>query len=457
MASNGNGSPSPALSGRPSAKSPSFDVTSPVLERVRTSAAYAERRQKLLADIRDGLEDHVRKMEGRARQAVAHASAVAQASRAQEAECLERVERLEDRIRGLQRTKREYAAELRAFQISSEAKREELEKKLDVLRRAVGEAQRQKLLAQEEQQHYERLRDAEKRRYELAEAQLKDFTANVEFRFQEAVASLQAAVQERKRWADEQCALNEKRIREASRRAEQTDVSPFLCRATESAEKSSVMECAASDVAVAVPKFPCDLELGVAVLAASAEARLQQTVEQQDAAEVPLEELPMHACGEGYTSIHTQSSTAAQSASEGNDESSIGGQRDALGTESASHVTRIFSPAEARVKHVLLDGVCATAASASSAPSAKAPARSHEPTTSAKAPHPIAAPASSVESNAPSESPRKELSPTPVPTPSLVPVSALRQSASVILPERKLIDDFSCSTDAFATIFTPRR
>ncbi|KAG5496044.1 hypothetical protein JIQ42_02930 [Leishmania sp. Namibia] len=204
------------------------------------------------------------------------------------------------------------------------------------------------------------------------------------------------------------------------------------------------MECAASDVAVAVPKFPRDLELGVAVLAASAGARLQQTVEQQDAAEVPLEELPMHACGEGYTSIHTQSSTAAQSASEGNDESSIGGQRDALGTESASRVTPIFRPAEARVKHALLDGVCARAASASSAPSAKTP-------------HPFAAAASSVKSNAPSESPPKELSPTPVQTPSLVPMSARRQSVSVILPERKLIDDFSCSADAFATIFTPRR
>ncbi|KAG5471524.1 hypothetical protein LSCM1_01617 [Leishmania martiniquensis] len=458
MACNGGGSLSPAPRMRPSVEVPPFDVTSRVLESVSTFAEYAERRHELLTGIRDGLEDHVLKMEERARQAVARASAVAEASRAQEAECLAYVERLEDTIRGLQRTKKECAAALNAFQITSEEKRQELDREFDELRRAVEEARRQKLLAQEEQQHYELLRDAAKRRYERAEASLKEFTAKVELRFQEAVASLQASVQQRKRWADEQCARYEERVREASRRAEQNDSSTVVCMPTENAKRNAIVKCATSGTAVAVTKFARDLELDLAAPAASAAAQLQHIVGQQDTGEVQLEDLPMHTSGEGGGSIRALGCSAASSVSEGDGESEMGkGQREALEAVSLSGVTRTSSAAEARVGHALLDRVYAAAASASSAPKAKTPARPHESPTRVATPQPIAAALSPVRPTTSPRNSRQEVSPTSAETPSLVPVPTGRQSASVLRPERKLINDFSCSADAFAALFTSRR
>ncbi|CBZ29362.1 hypothetical protein, unknown function [Leishmania mexicana MHOM/GT/2001/U1103] len=455
MASNGRGSPSPAPLKRQSAKKPAFNVTSPALARLSTFAEYADRRHELLADIHDGLEDHVRKMEERARQALAHASAVAETCRAQETECLEYIEGLEDRVRDLHRAKRECAAELKALQTSTERSRQSLEKELHDLRKAVEETRRQQLLAQEGQQHYEMLCDAAKRRYELAEAYLKDFTAKVEFRFHEAVASLQVAAQERKRWADEQCALNEKRVRDAALQAEQSDFSAFLCRATEDVEETGAVKPAEQCAAAVEPKLMRDLKRDVVALAASVAARLQLIVEQQSAAEAGLDGLPPCITGEGCDSIYALCRAAARSTLEGNQESWKRDQQAACEAVSVSHATRTLSGLEVTVKDALLE-LCAAAASASSTPSAKAHACLHEPPTGAAAPLDISAANASVSSSASPPSPGKERPPIPVQASSL-PGSSRRQSESVTFPERRLIEDFSWSTDAFATIFTPRK
>lgn len=455
MASNGRGLPSPAPLRRQSTKKLASNVTSPVLASLSTFAEYADRRHELLAGIHDGLEGHVREMEERARQAVAHASAVAEACRAQERECLEYIERLEDNIGDLHRAKRECAAELKALQTSTERGRQELEKELHDLRQAVEEARRQKLLAQEEQQHYEMLRDAAKRRYELIEAYLKDFTAKVEFRFHGAVASLQATAQEWKRWADEQCALDEKRVREAALEAEQSDFSALLCRATKDAERTGAAKPAEQCAAAVEPQLMRDVERDVAALAASVAARLQLIVEQQSAAEAGLDRLPPRITGEGCDSIHAFCRTAAESTLARDQENWKRDQRKSCGAASVSRATRALGTLEVTVKQALLD-LCAAAASASSTPSTKGPACPHESSTGAAAPLHIRAANASVSSSAPPSSRGKALSPTPVKT-SSSPGSSHRQSESVAFPERRLIDDFSCSTDAFATIFTPRK
>ncbi|AYU81519.1 hypothetical protein LdCL_310039500 [Leishmania donovani] len=455
MTLSGRGSPSPAPLRRQFAKKPAFNVTSPVLASLSTFAEYADRRHELLVDIHDGLEDDVRKMEERARQAVAHASAVTEACRAQETECLEYIERLEDNIRDLHRAKRECAAELKGLQTSTERSRQDLEKELHDLRQAVEETRRQKLLAQEEQQHYEMLRDAAKRHYELIEAYLEEFTAKVEFHFHEAVASLQATAQERKRWADEQRALNEKRVREAALGAEQSDFSAFLCRATEDAERTGAAKPAEQRAAAVEPQLMRDLERDVAALAASVAARLQLIVEQESAAEAGLERLPLRITDESCDLIYSLCRTAAQSTLEGDQESWKRDQRDSCEAASVSHATRALGTLEVTVKHALLD-LCAAAASASSTPSAKCRACPHESPTGAAAPLHIRAANASASSSAPPSSAGKALPPTPVQAPSL-PGSSRRQSESVTFPEHRLIDDFSCTTDAFATIFTPRK
>ncbi|CAJ1033370.1 hypothetical protein Q4I30_006466 [Leishmania utingensis] len=455
MASNGSSSPSPVPHRRQSAEKSALNVASRVLEATSTFAEYAERRHELLAAINDGLEDHVRIMEERAKQAVAHASAVAEASRAQETECLEYIEGLEVRIRSLQRTKRECAAELNAFRAALTTDRQGLEEELHDLHRAVAEARRQKLLAQEEQEHYDMLRDAAKQRYELAETHLENFTAKVEHRFQEAVASLQASVQERKRWADEQCALNEKRVHEASWRAEQSHFGDFPCDAPEEAVRASSVKFATPCAAVVEPTCMHQLERDVAALGASAASRLQLIVEQQNAAENRLDRPSLHITGEGCDSISALCHTSAQAVSEDENEIWKGKQRDAFDSVSTSDVICPLSASEVAVKHTLME-VCATAASASPTTSAKAPARPHESSSRAAAPLRIATATPSVSWSAPSPIPQKVLLSAPVRKSSLLE-SSPPQSARAVSPERRLIDDLPCSTDAFATVFTPRK
>ncbi|GET91307.1 hypothetical protein, unknown function [Leishmania tarentolae] len=427
----------------------------PVLESVRTFAEYVERRHELLAIIHDGLEDHVRKMEERASEAVAHSVAVSEACRAQEAECLEYIEELENRVRDLHRTKRECAEELKALQQSSETRRQELEKELHDLRQGIDEMRRQKLLAQEQQLHYEMLRDAAKHRYDMAEACLTDFTAKVEFRFQEAVTSLQAAVQERKRWADEECALNDKRVREAELLAEQSDFSAFLRRATEEAERTGAVNLEEGCAAAVEPQLMRNMERDIEELAASVAARLQVIVEQQSAAKAGLAEPPPHVTEEGPDSIHTLCRTAPQPPSEGYQES---WRRDERGTGEAvpaCHAVSTLGTVEVRVKHALRD-LCEGAPLASSIQCAHDNVCLHESATRAAAPLHLSSANAAVASSAPSPSPHKELSPTSVRTSSLLGSSS-RPRASATGPEHRLIDNYSWGADKFANIFTPRK
>ncbi|KAG5497742.1 hypothetical protein JKF63_04008 [Porcisia hertigi] len=453
MASNGVGSLLPAPSGQQAARRPASNLTSPPLESVNSFAEYADRRHELLTDICNGLEDHVRQMEERAREAVAHASVVAEASRAQETECLEYIERLEDKICTLRRTKRLCVAECDAFCESAKLTRQDMERELEDLRRAVEEARRQKLLAQEEQHHYKMLCDAERHRYELITSHLKDFTAKVEFRFQETVASLQAAVQERKRWADEQCFLCERRVREATVQAEQSDFSAFLHPPTEMAEGRGSVKTAAPGTAEGVPKLVCVREQGVTPLAADAAARSQFMVDQRSAVAALTEAPRLNSNGDAYDLSRMLGCTVAQSVLEGGARTSKREQPDTLETLSAPPVLHASSATEE--KHTFLDAFeRIDTESTNSNP--RDTARPHEHQRKVVEPLHIIPVGSSLNSDAPLPSLQKDVPFTPVQVSSFL-VSPRGEGKSARFPDCRLVNEFSCTADAFSAVSSARR
>ncbi|KAK7197563.1 hypothetical protein NESM_000706500 [Novymonas esmeraldas] len=424
-------------------------------------AEYAERRDALLQSIRGGLDDHVRDMEGRAREAVAHAAAVAQTSRAQAAECLDYVGRLENQIAALQQSRRTCEAELHAAQTSAAETRRALEEELTSLRQSVEEARQQARLAHEEQERCRLLREAEERRHAVAETHLRDFTATVELRFRRAVDTLESEVRERKQWADQQCALYERCVREAAWRAEQSERSHGALHYTEAMARAR---------AAAVPTARESAAKGVPSLrgwegddAASAAARRRCTGSQTGAAQLQK----CARCSPSATASSASTATsppppplAAQPECRRLWESESDDCRPATAAPPVSN-TRASSAAEATVRHTL----CSAAASDDTA--TPLPCRLvavdgvprladdtvHFPDATAA---PAAAAAAAAAAAPPSPTPRADdslLRSTGTPL-CRVPV---RRSASPPFPDRRLILDVSCSTDAFATISTPRR
>ncbi|KPI84359.1 hypothetical protein ABL78_6588 [Leptomonas seymouri] len=177
-----------------------------------TYAEYLECRRGLVSAILDEQDEHALQMEERARQAVARAAAIIQSSHSQEKERLDYLHQLEGRIQALQQARRTAAAELDDFQQSAAETRQRLVMELDEVQQRTKRARAGWSAVQTAlQQHRVKERATEsgaaQRCGEAAEQQLQSQVTAVEARFQQAVAVLQAQVQERKVWADAQCAM----------------------------------------------------------------------------------------------------------------------------------------------------------------------------------------------------------------------------------------------------------
>lgn len=409
-------------------------------------ANYIERRRGLLSGIVDGLDEHVRRMEARARDAVAHASAVAAASREQEQECVAALLKLEERVSDLQRAKRTCAAELEEFQATAAATRRSLTQELTELRSSVAAARQEVAAAQEAQRHHAALREAEERRHALAEARLRGATAEVGARFQDAVAALQVEVEARKRWADAQCAMHERRVREAAMQAEQNEFSAFLHRATHDAEA----QAASVPSGVGVKELLHTWQREAEALATSAAARIGALVEQQRSAESEAcnAQLPAAKLDRGCES--------RRDAADDRD-----APRPASG---ASSLCAEASTKRATERHVPPAGPAAppsphsTRSTGVSATSPRSPA---DATAGHTARHLQAATASVNDDAAPSPSPSRALLDTPLKVsahpPSSAQSSPRRHSDSPAFPERRLIQELHRSTDAFAAMSTPHK
>lgn len=253
-----------------------------------TYAEYLELRRGLVSLIRDELDEHTILMEERAKQAVTHAAAVIQSSRHQERECLDKVERLQERVQTLQQARRTAAAELRAFQQSAAATRQQLEDELQLLVRKVEAAREDFLMVQRQRTE---ICDEARRSHEVAEQQLQAMTAAVEARFQHTVLTLQAQVRERKAWADGQCALHERRVREAEARADAAESGLTLHPALEAAEAAAAARASLlheTGTAFCVEGHMQDLEREMEGLVSAAGARMEAILAEQHTAEVTL-------------------------------------------------------------------------------------------------------------------------------------------------------------------------
>lgn len=261
-----------------------------------TYAEYVERRRGLVAAITDELDDHALQMEARSRQAVTHAAAVIQSSQAQEKACLDRLDRLHDRVASLQQARHTAAAALKEFQQSTAATRQQLENELQELQLKVDVARKElsavrTTIAQQQQQQEEES-NAARRRYEAAvEQQLQTLKATVEARFQRAVAALQAQVQERKAWADAQCALCEERVREATRRAEAAELSSSTRHASSEARTAAAAAATCSASTPVVEWQMRELEAEMEERVRSAGVHREATMTEQQTAKTTLKGL----------------------------------------------------------------------------------------------------------------------------------------------------------------------